>query len=289
MSNDPSARVTSAAKTPCSRRSPSSSQRPRRSSRSMASTTSYDSSMMNGLSDGSVCLRSHGQPSGPRSFVMSCTSSSNERFMRRFYLLRSSFTATTAPMSNHVLIVATDPAAKAPAEVAEALSFTPVVAGSEQEALALLDQENFALIAVSGGSSPLLRAEAERKQPMARLLELPQSNGEELRTLMVRYLDRRAPGRFAAEERYRFLSTILESFTTTLELKEVLRRMVTITREEFAADRAWLLQLINETAEFASVRFSVSAPHLDNDLGDAGPVSLVNSRGLIRRAMESPL
>ncbi|HYU24464.1 MAG TPA: PAS domain-containing protein, partial [Thermoanaerobaculia bacterium] len=192
-------------------------------------------------------------------------------------------------MSNNVLIVATDPAAKAPAEVATELSFTPVVAGSEQEALALLDRENFALIAVSGGSSPLLRAEAERKQPMARLLELPESHGEELRTLMVRYLDRRAPRHFAAEERYRFLSTILESFTTTLELKEVLRRMVTITREEFAADRAWLLQPINETAEFASVRFSVSAPHLQNELGDAGPISLVNSRGLIRRAMESSL
>ncbi len=114
-------------------------------------------------------------------------------------------------MSNNVLIVATDPAAKAPAEVATELSFTPVVAGSEQEALALLDRENFALIAVSGGSSPLLRAEAERKQPMARLLELPESHGEELRTLMVRYLDRRAPRHFAAEERYRFLSTILES------------------------------------------------------------------------------
>ena len=192
-------------------------------------------------------------------------------------------------MSNNVLIVATDPAAKAPAEVATELSFTPVVAASEEEALALLDRENFTLIAVSGGSSPLLRAEAERKQPMARLLELPDSHGEELRTLMVRYLDRRAPRHFAAEERYRFLSTILESFTTTLELKEVLRRMVTITREEFAADRAWLLQPINETAEFASVRFSVSAPHLENDLAEAGPVSLVNSRGLIRRAMESSL
>src|SRR6185436_7626143 len=153
-------------------------------------------------------------------------------------------------MPNNVLIVASDPAAKAPAEVAAALSFTPVVASTEQEALALLDRENFTLIAVSGASaSPRLREEAERKQPMARLLELPEARGEELRSLMVRYLDRRAPQRFAAEERYRFLSTILESFTTTLELKEVLRRIVTITREEFAADRAWLLQPINETAE----------------------------------------
>jgi hypothetical protein len=141
-------------------------------------------------------------------------------------------------MSNNVLIVATDPASRTPAEVALALSFRPVVAGSEQEALALLDREKFALIAVSGASSPLLRAEAEKKQPMARLLELPEAHGDEVRSLMVRYLDRRAPQRFAAEERYRFLTTILESFTTTLELREVLRRIVTITREEFGADRA---------------------------------------------------
>src|SRR5207248_9633962 len=100
-------------------------------------------------------------------------------------------------MSNHVLIVASDAAAKAPAEVATALRFTPVVAGSEQEALALLDRENFALIAVSGSSSPLLRAEAERKQPMTRLLELPESHGD-VRSLMVRYLDRRAPQKVAA-------------------------------------------------------------------------------------------
>ncbi|HEV2722225.1 MAG TPA: hypothetical protein VG323_19560, partial [Thermoanaerobaculia bacterium] len=193
-------------------------------------------------------------------------------------------------MSNHVLIVATEPAAKAPAEVAKALSFKPFVAASEQEALELLDRENFTLIAVSGGSSPLLRQEAERKQPMARLLDLPDSPGEELRSLMVRYLDRRAPRRFASDQRYRFLSSILESFTTTLELREVLRRIVTTTREEFGADRAWLLHPINETAEFASVRFSVSAPHLDDSgLAETGPVSLAKSRGLIRRAMESTL
>jgi PAS domain S-box-containing protein len=191
-------------------------------------------------------------------------------------------------MPNHVLIVAADAAAKAPAEAAAALSFTPVVAGSEQEALALMDSENFTLIAVSGAAaSPRLREEAERKQPMARLLELPQ--GDDVRTLMVRYLDRRAPQSFAAEERYRFLTTILESFTTTLELREVLRRIVTITREEFGADRAWLLQPINETAEVANVRFSVSAPHLQTELGDAGPVPLANSRALIHRAMESTL
>src|SRR6266550_5088568 len=144
-------------------------------------------------------------------------------------------------MSNQVLIVASEVAARAPAEVAASLSFTPVVAGSEEEAPSLLDRERFALIAVTAGDDwQRLRAEAERRQPAAPLLELPEVNGDDsaLRRLMIQYLDRRIrPKAFGSEERYRFLSSILESFTGTLELKEVLRRIVTITRQELGADR----------------------------------------------------
>jgi len=169
-------------------------------------------------------------------------------------------------MSNQVLIVASDAAAKAPAEVAASLSFTPVVAASEQEALDLIDRQTFSLIAVSGGDGwQRFRDEAERKQPSARVLELPDGDGDgddgAVRRLMIRYLDRRSrPQHFNSEERYRFLSSILESFTATLELKEVLRRIVTITRQEFGADRAWLLHPVNEKAVVANVRFAVSSP-----------------------------
>ena len=89
---------------------------------------------------------------------------------------------------------------------------------------------------------------------MTRVLELPDSTGDDaVRRLMVRYL---APAsadhaRFDTEERYRFLSAILESFTGTLELREVLRRIVAVTREEFGAERAWLLHPVHEQAEFA--------------------------------------
>ena len=73
-------------------------------------------------------------------------------------------------MSNQILIVASETVAKAPAEVASALSFTPMVAASEQEALDLLDRHTFSLIAVSRGHAwQRLRAEAERKQPAARV------------------------------------------------------------------------------------------------------------------------
>src|SRR6266446_3555706 len=84
-------------------------------------------------------------------------------------------------MSDQVLIVAAETAARTPVEVATSLSFTPVVAASEQEAIALLDEGPFTLIAVSGGTATWqrLRDVAERKQPMARVLELPDANGDE--------------------------------------------------------------------------------------------------------------
>src|SRR5688500_16726671 len=195
-------------------------------------------------------------------------------------------------MPNEVLIVAAEHAARTPAEVARSLRFTPVVTGSEQEAVELLDRHRFRLIAVSGASSwRRLRDAAESKQPMARVLELPDLIHDDaaIRNLMVRYLEPNGVDRvkFTAEERYRFLSGILESFTGTLELREVLRRIVTVTREELAADRAWLLHPVNEQAEFAKVAFATFAPGVEANLGDKGPVSLAKSQGLIRRAMES--
>ena len=195
-------------------------------------------------------------------------------------------------MSNQVLIVAAEHAARTPVEVVRALRFTPIVAGSEQEAVALLDQQPFRLIAVSGASTwRKLRDAAESKQPMTRVLELPDLTHDDamIRNLMVRYLEPPATdrARFTAEERYRFLSGILESFTGTLELREVLRRIVTVTREELRADRAWLLHPVNEQAEFAKVAFATFAPGAEGDL-DRSPVSLARSQDLIRRAMESP-
>ncbi|HVG25336.1 MAG TPA: GAF domain-containing protein, partial [Thermoanaerobaculia bacterium] len=195
-------------------------------------------------------------------------------------------------MLNEVLIVAAEHAARTPADVARSLSFTPVVTGSEQEAVELLDRHRFRLIAVSGASAwRRLRDAAESKQPMARVLELPDLTHDDaaIRNLMVRYLEPNGTGgaRFSAEERYRFLSGILESFTGTLELREVLRRIVTVTREEVGADRAWLLHPVNEQAEFAKVAFATAAPGVAVDLADKGPVSLAKSQALIRRAMES--
>ncbi|HVS30982.1 MAG TPA: ATP-binding protein [Thermoanaerobaculia bacterium] len=194
-------------------------------------------------------------------------------------------------MPNHVLIVAGEKAARAPAAVARSLQLTPVIARSEEEAVELLDRQDFRLIAVSGATAwQRVRDAAESKQPMTRVLELPDQNSDDsmVRRLMVRYLDRgHQTVHFGAEQRYRFLSTILESFTATLDLKEVLRRIVTITCEEFEADRAWLLHPVNEHAEYAKVAFSVTGPGCPSAMPDGGPIPLVNSRPLIRRALES--
>ena len=185
-------------------------------------------------------------------------------------------------MSERILIVATEPVAKAPAEVASSLSFTPVVTSSEQEALDLLARQNFRLIAVSG--RPVwqrLRDEAERQQPAARVLELPMNTDDaDVRRLMIPYLDRR---RNSTEERYQFLSRILESFTGTLELNEVLRRIAVTTMEEFGADRALMIHPISGEATTANVRFAAAAPHVTITIDTNARVQLTPP--VIRRAI----
>ena len=198
-------------------------------------------------------------------------------------------------MPNQVLIVSSEAASRAAASAASDLAFTPVIVQSEQEALELLDRQAFRLIAVSGSSLwQRLRDAAERKQPMTRVLELPEPNGDDLaiRRLMIRYLDRRYNDeprpRFGGENRYQFLSTILETFITTLDLKEVLRRIVSLTREELGADRAWLLHPVNEQTEFAKVAVAAAANGIEV-AEDRAPVALSGSQALIRRALESTM
>lgn len=105
--------------------------------------------------------------------------------------------------------------------------------------------------------------------------------------MTIFYHPHRRPHPLSPEDRYRFLSSVLESFTATVEQKEVLRRIVTITQEQFGADRAWLLHPVSEQADNSHVRYAVSAPTAP-PVEEAGPIPLAASRSLIRRAMESP-
>src|SRR5438067_11867918 len=82
------------------------------------------------------------------------------------------------------------------------------------------------------------------------------------------------PQQWSPEERYRFLSTILESFAGTLDLKEVLRRIVNITLEQFHADRVLLISPVAETAVASSVRYAATAPGIALGFDEATPVQL---------------
>jgi len=188
-------------------------------------------------------------------------------------------------MSEQILIVAADPVAKAPADVATSLSFIPVVTASEQEAVELLGRQNFTLIAVSGRPAwQRLRAEAERRQPAARVVELPESGSDDasMRRLMIPYLERRKAS--PSEDRYRFLSRILESFTGTLELNEVLRRIVTTTMEEFGADRALVIHPVSEEAPTSNLRYASAAAHIP-PMDPSTPLQLTSA--LMRRAFQA--
>jgi len=94
--------------------------------------------------------------------------------------------------------------------------------------------------------------------------------------------------RTPAEEKYRFLSNILETFTGTLELREVLRRIVAVTREEFGADRAWLLRRSSDQPGIAKIAYSISAPDKSTGFVESSAVSLEHSQRLIQRAIDSP-
>ncbi len=94
----------------------------------------------------------------------------------------------------------------------------------------------------------------------------------------------RRPHQWSPEERYRFLSSILEAFTGTLELKEVLGRIASITLEQFGADRVVLIHPINEDAA-AKVRFAVTAPHVPETIDDSTPIQL--TKAVIRRLLNS--
>lgn len=194
-------------------------------------------------------------------------------------------------MSKQVLIVADALAARTPAEIVRSLHFTPVVAETADEALSLMDERPFSLIAVEDEATlQRLREAALSKQPMTRVLRLAETGSEvsDVRRLMTRYLDPHPTTDATAfgEDRYAFLSRVLESFTTSLEPKEVVRRIVALVQEEFDADRVWLLHPVTEQSDTTNVVVSVAAPRIDDALDDA-TIDLTKSRGLVRRAFES--
>ncbi|HUJ16213.1 MAG TPA: GAF domain-containing protein, partial [Thermoanaerobaculia bacterium] len=94
------------------------------------------------------------------------------------------------------------------------------------------------------------------------------------------------PQPWSPEERYRFLSAILESFAGTLDLDEVLRRIVNITLEQFGADRVLLIHPVTEEDGASTVRYAVHAPRVPAGFETGMPLQL--SRRGIARALQTP-
>jgi PAS domain S-box-containing protein len=91
----------------------------------------------------------------------------------------------------------------------------------------------------------------------------------------------------SVERRHRFLSSLLELSGKIRDQRQLLRRIVTITREELAADRAWLLHPASLHTASARISFSSDREGLPRRADEEGPVLLERSRPLIRRAMET--
>lgn len=90
--------------------------------------------------------------------------------------------------------------------------------------------------------------------------------------------------------RYRFLAGVLESFVATWEMKDVVRRIVSVAREELGADRGWLLHPVNEQVEVAKAVVVIAREKIaENEARENALIPMTGSQALIRRAMESPL
>jgi PAS domain S-box-containing protein len=95
----------------------------------------------------------------------------------------------------------------------------------------------------------------------------------------------RRPQQWSPEERYRFLSTILESFAGTLDLEEALRRIVSITLEKFGAERVLLLHPVKADALTANVRYVVTAPHVPAVI--EGKTTIPLTKAIVKRMLEA--
>ena len=83
------------------------------------------------------------------------------------------------------------------------------------------------------------------------------------------------------------LARVLESFTETLDLDEVLRRVVAVTREELDATRCWILSPVDPAAEFATIAYESTLPEWPGGLSAGNPIPLAGSRGLLEHAAQA--
>jgi signal transduction histidine kinase/GAF domain-containing protein len=83
------------------------------------------------------------------------------------------------------------------------------------------------------------------------------------------------------------IAQILESFTETLDLPDVLRRVVQVTLDAFGASRAWLLAPVGEKEETATVVFEATAEGYEGAMARGEVIPLESFRPYIRRVRQA--
>ncbi|MEO8216725.1 MAG: PAS domain-containing protein, partial [Acidobacteriota bacterium] len=83
------------------------------------------------------------------------------------------------------------------------------------------------------------------------------------------------------------LGSILEFFNSTLDLDELVRRIVHSTMDHLQADRAWLLYPASLTEESASVVYEATKPDFDGALARDEKIPLAGSRKIIETLLSS--
>lgn len=92
---------------------------------------------------------------------------------------------------------------------------------------------------------------------------------------------------FDENTRLSILARVLESFTATLDLDEVLRRIVDTTLHELDVDRAWLIHPASLEAEFATVSYEATRSPFSGAFEQGVPIPLEGSRKLLTEMLAS--
>ena len=89
----------------------------------------------------------------------------------------------------------------------------------------------------------------------------------------------------ATSSRYSLQARVLESFVATLDVDELLHRIISITLDEFGADRAWLLHPVSVEHDVATVAYEVTRNGIPRIFDSRRGVPLESSREIIRAAL----
>jgi len=163
--------------------------------------------------------------------------------------------------------------------VFRSLNVEPVVARSAQEALRLLGEQSFGLVAVATESKDNFekaRRAIRRKHPDLEVVSLTGSTSDHE---MIASAMREQPAPSDLE--------LLQAFTGSLDLSEMLQRVVKDTRDLFGADRCWVLCPVDLGRETTTATEEATAAGVRPAFGSGVKVTLKPFGALIARVLSS--